>query len=316
MLKRQVHKPVSASKLKEFKSCPHKMFRTRILKDVSSPESPAMNRGTVIHKTFETFFKTSLWAPDFVQPDMEVLTYKYGGNPEGKTITLANTSFAADSVFAEAFALPYPRLTYFNDGVKASLILRALQMKTWNEDPFEFLKEQRDSSQYLLDNLNGWYILPETVIKIMQNRQVIEANRYNRYTNYHWADATPDLLALRGSKAIIIDFKTGEWKPAYAKDNLDQVTFYAALTMDKFPQCQECVAIVYHPVGGKQGMSSVTVSRNSPEHLNIYENIQMVRHALEVYEATGATEQFYKNKSGLCGYCPVTDCEFKTVPKK
>jgi hypothetical protein len=131
-----------------------------------------------------------------------------------------------------------------------------------------------------------------------------------RYTGYHWADAKPDMAALRGSKGIIVDFKTGKWNPRFAEDKILQVTFYAALIMDRYPSCQEVLGLVYHPVGEQPGVSSVVVQRNSPEHLNIYEEIAYLRHALDLYTEHGQTEQFYKNKNNFCGTCPVRDCEF------
>lgn len=64
----------SYSSLDQFKQCPHKYYRLRVVKDVKEPESEAMRYGTEVHKAAEDFIKDGTPIPEkfaFMRPILE-----------------------------------------------------------------------------------------------------------------------------------------------------------------------------------------------------------------------------------------------------
>ena len=64
----------SYSSLDQFKQCPHKYYRLRVVKDIVEPESEAMRYGTEVHKAAEDFIKDGTPIPEkfaFMRPILE-----------------------------------------------------------------------------------------------------------------------------------------------------------------------------------------------------------------------------------------------------
>lgn len=303
-----LYKPVSASRMNAYFKCGYQFLKMKVLKEYTEEPRIYLSRGSTLHSVIEAFFSTGLWVPDYRIKDMEKLTFLYTNYGKEQAMTFNNASFLEMHHFDKAFNVPYPNLSHLSPEIKTSLILHALHLKKWQEDAFTLLKDTKPSFEFIRDTLDDWDILVEDSIRIAENRSMLPTAGFS---DSHWADAKIDFLAVKGDKAIVLDWKSGEFKPKYTADSVTQVTFYAALVMDKYPQIAQVHAGVYHPFTDKKGFISNAVSRNSPEHLGTYAKIAQVERAVTHYETTGLTTAFPKIQSPLCAFCQVADCEFK-----
>lgn len=108
-----------------------------------------------------------------------------------------------------------------------------------------------------------------------------------------------DVLCMDGSKALILDWKTG--KP---RDNALQMRIYAWLAMLHYPEIQDVVTrpvYLYHPEKRSQ---TATHTRASMSTLRREVQEKAVKVELAVERGT-----FPARPSALCGWCPVKTCQ-------
>ena len=111
-----------------------------------------------------------------------------------------------------------------------------------------------------------------------------------------WVRAVVDLLMLKGTTAILVDWKTGK-----RKDNFEQLKLSAALLSRYMPEIEKFV-LVFEWLRDKE-RSSITITKD--EMKGVW--LELLPQVMEIEEAKKTTD-FPATPSGLCGWCPVTSC--------
>ena len=117
--------------------------------------------------------------------------------------------------------------------------------------------------------------------------------------NNAWVRAVSDVLVVDGDKGIMVDWKFG--KP---RDGDDQLKLTAGVIMDSFPRINR-VEGVYVYLEHKLCSPTYTYTRDQTD--DIWQGFTLRYSAiLKAIEDT----RWPARPSGLCGYCPVTSCEY------
>jgi len=116
------------------------------------------------------------------------------------------------------------------------------------------------------------------------------------FANDAWVRAVVDLLLVKGKTAIMIDWKTGKRKPEF-----DQLELSAALLSRYMPEIEEFHLVFEWLRDGQR--DSVTLNKKDLKQVWL----KFFPIITEIEEAEANTE-FPATQSGLCGWCPVTDC--------
>lgn len=111
-----------------------------------------------------------------------------------------------------------------------------------------------------------------------------------------WVRAVVDLLLIKGSTAILVDWKTGKRKLEW-----DQLELSAAILSRYMPEIEEFHLVFEWLRSGERDVTVIKKSEMKQVWLKFYPYIQ------EIEEAQQTTE-FPASPSGLCGWCPVTGC--------
>lgn len=112
-----------------------------------------------------------------------------------------------------------------------------------------------------------------------------------------WVRAILDLLIVRGNKAILVDWKTGKRKERY-----DQLRLSAAILSRYMPEIEEFQLVF---VWLKDGEISPPQTLRKDQMRAVW--IEFLPRVSAITQAI-ATTTFPAMQSGLCGYCPVSDC--------
>ena len=112
-----------------------------------------------------------------------------------------------------------------------------------------------------------------------------------------WVRAILDLLIVRGKTAVLVDWKTGKRKERY-----DQLRLSAAVLSRYMPEI-ETFTLVF--VWLKDGEVSDPVTITKAEMRGVW--IEFLPRVKEMTDAIKTTT-FPASPSGLCGWCPVTEC--------
>jgi hypothetical protein len=113
-----------------------------------------------------------------------------------------------------------------------------------------------------------------------------------------WFRGVIDLSILEGDYALLVDYKTG--KP---KNNFDQLKLFAIYTFLERPEV-ESIDVRYY---WTQTFSS-TQERYTRDQIGDMWKTFIPN--LKQYAEAFATDTWQPRPSGLCGWCPVKDCEF------
>ena len=108
-----------------------------------------------------------------------------------------------------------------------------------------------------------------------------------------------DLLIVDGDQAYIVDYKTGSNKYPDPK----QLKLMALMTFAHFPEVQKIKAGLLFIVHN----SFVDESYTRDQVENLWANF---RPDLQRLQASYDTDVWNPNKTPLCGWCPVTTCEY------
>ena len=117
-----------------------------------------------------------------------------------------------------------------------------------------------------------------------------------------WLRSKLDVLVIKGSKAVVFDWKTGKKKP-----DQFQMKIFAAQTFKHYPDVEEVVTSL---IWLKTNASSTAIYQRS--HANeLWEEI--IGRIRRIYEAA-EHDNWPARPSGLCPYCPARhDCSFARV---
>lgn len=112
-----------------------------------------------------------------------------------------------------------------------------------------------------------------------------------------------DYLAVRGDTAFLIDHKTGKHI-----NPTDQLALNAVLIFAHFPEVHTVKAAFYW-----LQKDTYTKYRYTREHMAELHSRLFTPIVAAITDAvTGKADHYWlKSPSGLCGWCPVTDCEYK-----
>lgn len=112
-----------------------------------------------------------------------------------------------------------------------------------------------------------------------------------------WVRAIVDLLIVKGTKATLVDWKTGK-----RKERFDQLRLSAAILSRYMPEIEEFQLVF---VWLKDGEISPPETLKKSEMRKVWnEFLPRVKNITDAI----ATTTFPAMQSGLCGYCPVSEC--------
>lgn len=117
--------------------------------------------------------------------------------------------------------------------------------------------------------------------------------------NNAWVRAVTDVLVVDGEKATM-----GDWKFGKPRDGDDQLMLTAAVTFAHFPRVNTIDGIYVYL---EHKMCSPTYTYRREDMPDVWQSFTLRYSAiLKAIENT----QWPARPSGLCGYCPVTSCEY------
>lgn len=116
----------------------------------------------------------------------------------------------------------------------------------------------------------------------------------------YWVRGIVDLLIKDGSQAYIVDYKTGN--PRYADPK--QLKLMALMTFAHFPDVEEIKA-------GLLFVSKNTFIPESYKRQDATNHWQSFAHELERLKLSFENQLWPANPTGLCGFCPVSSCNFQ-----
>lgn len=112
-----------------------------------------------------------------------------------------------------------------------------------------------------------------------------------------WVRAIIDLLIVRGTTAVLTDWKTGKRKERY-----DQLRLSAAVLSRYMPEIEE-FQLVFVWLKDHEVSPPQTITKDELRAVWL----EFLPRVNEITEAIKTTE-FPASPSGLCGWCPVTSC--------
>lgn len=116
-----------------------------------------------------------------------------------------------------------------------------------------------------------------------------------------WIRSKFDVLILRGSRAVV-----GDWKTGARRQDMFQMDMYAAFVMHKYPEVEHVTAALVWLKTGE--MDKKVYHRRDCNHLWM----DILSRIRRIYDARDA-DNWPARPSGLCGWCPCRfDCEFAT----
>ena len=113
-----------------------------------------------------------------------------------------------------------------------------------------------------------------------------------------WMRGIVDALALDGKTARVIDYKTGKKRP---QDSAMQMRFYALAVFRHLPKVERVVTDLFWTRTNEHTLRTWTRDRDEDA---LADSVKAA--CARVENATA----WPKRRSGLCGYCPVSDCQF------
>lgn len=118
----------------------------------------------------------------------------------------------------------------------------------------------------------------------------------------YWVRGIVDFMVIDGDTAYIVDYKTGNNKYPDVK----QLKLMALFTFAHFPEVKHIKAALMFIA--KNSLVDETYSRADIDRLWSHFHPDLMR--LKMASETGA---WMANPTPLCGWCPVTDCQFHKV---
>lgn len=181
---------------------------------------------------------------------------------------------------------PTPQMTYGNE------VHKALEDYVGEGKP---LAKNYERFKKVLDTLKD---IPGD--KYPEHKMALDFNRQPcEYGKGYWVRGIADLIIVDGETAFIVDYKTGSNKYPDPK----QLKLMALMVFAHFPQVQLVKAgllFVMH-----ESFTSEEYERSSAESLWSYFDPDLERLRMS-YD----NDQWMANPTPLCGWCPVTTCEF------
>lgn len=115
-----------------------------------------------------------------------------------------------------------------------------------------------------------------------------------------WLRGIADLVILRGSRALVVDYKTGNDKYA----DVEQLRLMALLVFAHYPEVQKVKGALMFVL--KNRMHTLSLERK--DELTTAGWLRFANRAALIYGSV-ENDNWPASSSGLCKYCPVTTCE-------
>jgi hypothetical protein len=113
-----------------------------------------------------------------------------------------------------------------------------------------------------------------------------------------WYRGIADLLIVDGSRAWLVDYKTGK-NAKYA--DMKQLDLMAGAVFVHFPEVETIKSALLYVVS-QEMPKKVHTRENLVEYMTVFEE------QLDRLEAAMESDTWNPNPSGLCGWCPVESC--------
>ena len=135
--------------------------------------------------------------------------------------------------------------------------------------------------------------------KYPELRMAVDFDRQPCKWSQYWVRGIVDLLVVDGDTGFIVDYKTGNDKYA----DLKQLQLMALLSFAHFPQLQQIKAGLLFVA--KSNFITAEYARANEDKLWA----DFIPH-LERLRLSHENDEWQPNPTPLCGYCPVSTCEF------
>lgn len=136
-------------------------------------------------------------------------------------------------------------------------------------------------------------------IKLPEHRMAVDFERNPSTWGKYWVRGIVDLLVVDGDVGFIVDYKTGNDKYA----DLKQLQLMSLLAFAHFPELQRIKAGLLFVA--KSNFITAEYHRKDSEKLwaDFYSPLERLR-------LSHVNDEWPCNPTPLCGWCPVTSCEF------
>jgi len=118
------------------------------------------------------------------------------------------------------------------------------------------------------------------------------------FDEYVWYRGIADLLIVNGSKAWLVDYKTGK-NAKYA--DIKQLDLLAGAVFVHFPEVQTINSALLYVVS-QEMPRKIHHRQHLPTYMGVFDD------QLDRLEAAKENGVWNANPSGLCGWCPVESC--------
>lgn len=288
--------PISPSALNLFLECGFKYRKLRLDNAYTEPQQVHSSRGDVLHKLIEVYMSTGIWAHEYAAPIyLEPDVIKAAAKDVTTWITEKQVRNFMEHV------MPNASLEMMH-----AILMWATHCKEWKEDPYVMFKAGGAIPKF--ESLRAHMIAQpdcEMEINLDVHWQPIEKT----WPPTHVSTCRIDMVVLEGTRAVIVDWKTGKHNPRFNSGELRQLRFCAAHILQKYPSINEVECFTYHMLE-HPGTDTVKVYRDSPEHIGIFDYIMVMRKTIALYTPDARGDLFAKTEGGLCkNFCPVLECE-------
>lgn len=179
----------------------------------------------------------------------------------------------------------------------------------WGNDVHEAFEKRVGQQQALPVNMQQWehFARPFDKFKVLveQKLGITAAGKACEFFGKDvWFRGKGDNIVIEGVKAMITDWKTSKT----IREDPFELETNAVLLKAKFPQLEKIVGryawVTHNQLGQMHDLSDV---------VGTWQEIQRLMLLIKEKQTTGEWE---KRRSGLCGWCPVEDCEHFFISEK
>jgi hypothetical protein len=174
---------------------------------------------------------------------------------------------------------------------------------SWGHEVHSALEERIINGTHLPESMERWEHLAAQVEDLPGTKQAeikmaIAADFQPTDWDNAWSRGVIDLLVLTPTKAAVIDWKTGKFKPS------EQIELYVAYTFAHYPQLEEISGVFVWLKDRKLSISNY-------KRKTVPDIWQSILPRVARLEAAYENDNWPAKPSGLCnGWCPVKSCQY------
>jgi hypothetical protein len=192
---------------------------------------------------------------------------------------------------------------YYHVRVARDVVEPPTEYTLWGEKVHAALEARVVSSTPLPDGMQQWESIATQLAdmpgdKLAEHKLAVdEAFQPAEWTSC-WSRGIADLIVKQGSKALVVDHKTGKRKPS------EQLSLYAGFVFSHFPEVEEVQT-------GFIWLKEKKIDKKTYRRVDVPSIWQQFLPRVKKLHAAERESVWQAKPSGLCrGWCPVKQCEF------